>query len=87
MTSHFSNRVIYNDQLFRDVGDVRETIITFNAQPDLAKVLPYDDIHKTHAEYAANATPFYAPLSVQFSQSSTKKSYTATRLCMYAVLQ
>ena len=67
--------------------DNKQTIITYNAHPDLAKVIPYEDIHKSHKEYAENSTPFYAPLSVQFSQKSTQSSYSATRLCMYQVLQ
>ena len=64
VTNHFSNSVFYNDQLWRDYSGSRETLITYNAHTDMAKVLPYEDIHKSHAEYAANSTPFYAPLSV-----------------------
>lgn len=61
--------------------------MTYNAHPDLAKVYPYDDIHKSLEEYASNGSPMYAPLTVQFSQSSTQTSYTATRKTMYEVLQ
>jgi len=60
--------------------------MTYNAKPDLAKVLPYTDIHKSLEQYAASASPIYAPLSVQFSQSSTQSTYSATRKTMYEVL-
>lgn len=67
VTNYFSNRVYYNDQLFRDIGAGSDQLLTYNAKPDLAKVYPYTDIKKSLDEYAKHNAPIYAPLTVHFS--------------------
>ena len=69
------------------VGSGTDTFLTYNAKPDLAKVYPYTDIHKSIETYVKSSAPIYAPLSVKFSQLSTELSYTATRKTVYDVLQ
>ena len=71
VTNVLSNMIYYNDELFRDVGQGTDTILTYRALPDLAKVYPYEDINHSIEEYAEHNSPVYAPLAVNFSQSST----------------
>ena len=88
MTNHFSNHLFYNDQFYKTEADSgTDTIVTYNSKPDLSKVYPYGDIHKSMADYVANSSPIYAPLTVHLSQESTKLDYFATRKCLYEVLQ
>ena len=71
VTNHLSNHLYYNDQFYKHTEAGRETIVTYNSKPDLAKVYPYGEIHKSIADYTAKSAPIYAPLTVHFSQEST----------------
>ena len=71
VTNHFSNHLLYNDLFYKSQEGGKDTIVTYNSKPDLAKVYPYSDIHKTMADYVASSAPIYAPLTVHFSQEST----------------
>ena len=85
VSNHFSNHLFYNDQFYKSQD--KDVIVTYNSKPDLAKVYPYGDIHKSMGEYSANNAPIYAPLTVHFSQDSTTLHYSATRKSLYEVLQ
>ena len=88
VTNHFSNHLFYNDQFYKtEVDSATDEIVTYNSKPYLSKVYPYGDIHKSMADYRAKSAPIYAPLTVHFSQESTKIDYFATRKCLYEVLQ
>ena len=87
VTNSFSNLIFYNDQLLQQMGSGTDSMVTYNAKPDLAKVQPYADIHKSIEEYVKFGAPIYAPLSVKFSQTSVEISYVATRLTIYEVMQ
>lgn len=67
VTNSFSNLIYYNDPLMEMLGSGTDTFTTYNAKPDLAKVYPYSDIHKSIETYVQSSAPIYAPLSVKFS--------------------